>query len=107
MKLLAGVERLALPVVVVGEYRFGIAQARNAHVYQRWLERLIAQSSVLDITDETTQHYAAIRTQLRQIGKPIPMNDVWIAALGRQYDLAILSRDQHFDVVPGIKRLDW
>lgn len=107
MKVLAGVERLALPVIVVGEYRFGIAHARNARDYHRWLERLITESRVLDITDETTHHYASIRTQLRQIGKPIPMNDVWIAALGRQHDLPILSRDQHFDVVPGIKRLNW
>jgi predicted nucleic acid-binding protein len=107
MKLLAGVERLALPVIVVGEYRLGIAHARNARDYHRWLERLITASSVLDITDETTHHYASIRIQLRQIEKPIPVHDVWIAALGRQLDLPILSRDQHFDVVPGIQRLNW
>jgi predicted nucleic acid-binding protein len=35
------------------------------------------------------------------------MNDVWIAALCRQHELPILSRDQHFDVVPKIKRLAW
>jgi len=107
MKLLAGVQRLALPVVVVGEYRFGIAQARNAADYNHWLDRLIIESSVLDITDQTTRHYAAIRLDLRRIGKPIPMNDVWIAALCRQHDLPVLSRDRHFDVVPGIKRLGW
>jgi tRNA(fMet)-specific endonuclease VapC len=107
MELLEGAERLELPVVVIGEYRFGIAQARKVNDYHDWLERLIAECSVLDITNETTEHYAAIRAHLKQIGRPIPMNDVWIAALCRQHDLPILSRDKHFDVVPGIERLNW
>jgi predicted nucleic acid-binding protein len=107
MELLAEVQVLALPVVVVGEYRFGIAQARNVADYHLWLERLITQTDVLNITDETTIHYAEVRLDLKRIGRPIPMNDVWIAALCRQHELPILSRDQHFDVVPKIKRLAW
>lgn len=107
MELLAEVQVLALPVVVVGEYRFGIAQARNVADYHLWLERLITQTDVLNITDETTLHYAEVRLDLKRIGRPIPMNDVWIAALCRQHELPILSRDQHFDVVPKIKRLAW
>ena len=107
MELLAEVQVLALPVVVVGEYRFCIAQARNVADYHLWLERLITQTDVLNITDETTIHYAEVRLDLKRIGRPIPMNDVWIAALCRQHELPILSRDQHFDVVPRIKRLAW
>lgn len=107
MKLLAGVQNLVLPVVAVGEYRFGIALSRYGTDYNYWLDRLISQSSVLDITEETTHHYAAIRLDLRRIGKPIPMNDTWIAALCRQHDLPVLSRDRHFDAVPGIQRLTW
>lgn len=107
MKLLARVQVLALPVVVVGEYRFGIAQVRNTNDYNDWLDRLIAQSDVLDITEETTLHYAAVRLELKRAGKPIPMNDVWIAALCRQHELPVLSRDHHFDAVPRIERLDW
>ena len=98
---------MALPVIVVGEYRFGITQARNAADYNRWLERLINESRMLDITNQTTHHYAAIRLDLRRIGKPIPMNDVWIAALCKEHGLPLLSRDRHFDAVPGIQRFDW
>ena len=107
MEILAGVQRLALPVVAIGEYRFGIAQSRHATDYNHWLDQLIIQSSVLDIVDETARHYAAVRLALKQIGKPIPMNDVWIAALCRQHDIPLLSRDRHFDAVPGIQRLAW
>lgn len=107
MGILAGVQQLALPVVVIGEYRYGIAQSRHRARYRRWLEGLISDSTVLDITVQTTHHYAAISLELRRSGKPIPANDLWIAALCRQHGLPLLSRDRHFDEVSGIQRLDW
>jgi tRNA(fMet)-specific endonuclease VapC len=61
----------------------------------------------LDITEQTTRHYAAINRELRRAGKPIPTNDLWIAALCRQYNLPLLSRDRHFDMVSGVQRLNW
>jgi tRNA(fMet)-specific endonuclease VapC len=104
---LARADQLALPVVVLGEYRYGIAQSRHRARYSKWLDGLIADCTVLDIDEETTHHYAAINIELRRIGKPIPTNDLWIAALCRQHALSILSRDRHFDLVPGNKRIDW
>lgn len=99
--------QLALPVIVIGEYRFGIAQSRNRAHYQRWLKALVADCTVLEISDQTTHHYASIGLELKQAGKPIPTNDLWIAALCRQHALPLLSRDRHFDAVSGIQRLDW
>ena len=104
---LAGARQLALPVVVIGEYRYGIAQSRHRAKYRQWLDGLIADCTVLDITEQTTHHYAEVALELRQSGKPIPANDLWIAALCRQYALPLLSHDHHFDVVAGIQRLDW
>ena len=105
--ILAGVQQLALPVVVIGEYRYSIALSRHRARYRRWLDSLIPDCTVLDVTAQTTHHYAAIGLELRQAGKPIPANDLWIAALCRQHGLPLLSRDRHFDVVSGIQRLDW
>jgi tRNA(fMet)-specific endonuclease VapC len=62
---------------------------------------------VLDIDVETTLNYAAIGLELKKKGKPIPTNDLWIAALCRQYSLPILSRDHHFDLVDGVERISW
>jgi tRNA(fMet)-specific endonuclease VapC len=107
IEILAGVELVALPVVVIGEYRYGIAQSRHKATYQRWIDGLITDCTVLDITEQTTPHYAAINIELRHAGKPIPTNDLWIAALCRQYRLPLLSRDRHFDLVSGLQRLDW
>jgi tRNA(fMet)-specific endonuclease VapC len=105
--ILAGARQLALPVVVIGEYRFGIAQSRHRARYRRWLDALIADCTVLEVNEQTTHHYAAIGVELKQAGKPIPTNDLWIAALCRQHSLPLLSRDSHFDAVSGIQRLDW
>jgi tRNA(fMet)-specific endonuclease VapC len=71
------------------------------------LSLLIARSSVLAIDLDTTFHYARVRHELRQKGRPIPENDLWIAALASQYDLRIVSRDVHFDEVTGINRVAW
>ena len=105
--ILARADQVAIPVIVLGEYRYGIAQSRHRTTYENWLTGLLRDCLVLDIQEPTTQHYAEIILELKQKGKPIPTNDVWIAALCRQHSLPLLSRDQHFDVVLGNHRIDW
>lgn len=107
LSVLAKAEQVAIPVIVLGEYRYGIAQSRNKAVYSTWLDSLLPNCMVLDVNEETTLHYAGIYSELRQAGRPIPTNDVWIAALCRQHRLSLLSRDRHFDSVSGNRRLEW
>jgi predicted nucleic acid-binding protein len=101
------VDRLSLPVIVLGEFRFGAARSRHRARYESWLDRLAAASHVLAIDEETARHYAAVRERLRAAGRPIPSNDAWIAALALQHRLPVLSRDRHFDVVAGVRRVAW
>jgi tRNA(fMet)-specific endonuclease VapC len=105
--ILATAQRMALPVVAIGEYRYGIAQSRHAARYRRWLEEFIKDCEVLDIGEQTAQSYSSIRVELKQAGTPIPTNDLWIAALCRQHSLPIVSQDRHFDAVPGLERIGW
>ena|SRR5690348_6638495 len=105
--LLAAAEQLAIPVIVLGEYRYGIFQSRHHQKYREWLDELIADCTILDVTEGTTHCYAAINLELRRAGTPIPTNDLWIAALGRQHSLPLLSRDRHFDLVSGVQRIGW
>jgi tRNA(fMet)-specific endonuclease VapC len=105
--ILARAEQMAIPVIVLGEYRHGIAQSRNRATYEDWLKDLLRDCFVLDITEPTTHHYADITIDLKRKGKPIPTNDLWIAALCRQHALPLLSRDRHFDLVAGTKRIGW
>lgn len=98
---------LALPVVVLGEFEFGIATSRYRARYAAWLERLVAVSRVLSVDRATASEYARIRAALRAKGRPIPANDTWIAALALQHALPILGRNTHFDEVPGVRRVGW
>lgn len=96
-----------LPVVVLGEYRYGVKLSRHRAAREKWLDDLEASCSVLDVTSETSRIYAEIRHELRLAGQPIPENDIWIAALARQHRLPLLSNDGHFDQVSGIQRFGW
>jgi tRNA(fMet)-specific endonuclease VapC len=100
-------EFLALPVITLGEYRYGIAQSRYHEKYEAWLNDLLAECRVLEITEPTTKIYAGVQNELREAGRPIPANDIWIAALCRQHKLPLISRDRHFDFIRGIRRIDW
>jgi tRNA(fMet)-specific endonuclease VapC len=99
--------QVGIPVIVLGEYRFGIAQSRNRTHYEQWMSEYLPGFRILDIDEQTAHHYAEVRVELKKDGKPIPSNDVWIAALCRQHSLPVLSRDRHLDAVAAITRLTW
>jgi predicted nucleic acid-binding protein len=99
--------RAAIPVVVLGEFRYGIALSKRRTSYEAWLDANLIHFDILPVTDETAVAYAALRVTLKRSGRPIPANDAWIAALALQHRLAVLSRDEHFDVVPGLNRKSW
>ena len=107
MELVAGADRIAIPVIILGEYRLGIAQSRHRASYETWLREWIAAVTILDIDERTTDSYSRIGLELKQKGKPIPANDLWIASLCRQHSLPLVSRDRHFDFVDGLRRLSW
>ncbi len=99
--------QIAIPVIVLGEYRYGISQSRDRVHYERWLAEYLPKFRILDVDERTTIYYSAVRLELKRAGTPIPSNDVWIAALCRQHSLPLISRDCHFDAVSGITRLAW
>lgn len=99
--------RAAIPVIVLGEFRYGIMGSRHRKSYEAWLDRHLRHFELLGIVAETTVPYADLRAALKRLGRPIPANDAWIAALAMQHRLPILSRDLHFDSIPGVRRIGW
>ena len=106
-EVLAAEERHHLPVVVIGEYRYGLFRSSHRDHLQKLLESLIQESIVLLIDETTAEAYSRVREELRGKGRPIPENDIWIAALARQHQQPVVSRDGHFDDVPDLRRLSW
>lgn len=105
--LLQRLSEPSIPVIVLGEYRYGIWQSRERKHYEQWLTEYLPDYRILDVNEETAVHYASVRAEMKKAGTPIPTNDVWIAALCRQYTLPLLSRDRHFDSVNGLQRIEW
>ena len=105
--LLQQASELAVPVIVLGEYQYGIRLSRHRSRYESWLTELLATCRVLVVDERTAGLYAEVRHQLKRSGHPIPENDIWIAALARQHNSPLVTRHQHFDFVPGLTRLNW
>lgn len=98
-------DRLVVPSVVLGEYYSGIRQSRYRNRYEQWLRRYLPLTEIAAVTSATAHEYANICLELKRMGKPIPTNDAWIAALAREHSLPVLSNDTHFDFVDDVKRI--
>jgi tRNA(fMet)-specific endonuclease VapC len=101
-RLLEEAESVHLPFVVLGELRAGFSLGKKGRANERVLQRFLAKPGVeiLYPSDATTRAYASLYRQLREQGTPIPTNDLWIAALVVENDLALCSRDDHFLYLP-------
>ena len=100
-------EAVMLPFVVLGELRAGFAYGRRQIENERVLRRFLLKDGVraLFADDQTTHHYASVFGQLRKQGTPIPTNEMWLAALVLQHNLALHARDRHFDHLPQLVRV--
>jgi len=88
--------QLFLPCIAMGELFYG---AHNSGRVQHNLARLGKLSKsfpVLPCDLGTADTYGKLKTALRKKGRPIPDNDIWIAAIAEQQRLTLLTRDIHF-----------
>jgi tRNA(fMet)-specific endonuclease VapC len=98
---------LYLPWVVLGELHYGALRARRREV-QLALIRDFLQTTTLLMPDQTTSEtYGRVKAELAETGRLIPDNDIWIAAMARQFDLPLVTRDSHFAAVPRLTTLAW
>jgi predicted nucleic acid-binding protein len=98
---------LALPVTVLGEYRYGLLGSKKKARLEQWLDDLLNDVRVLEVSARTSSVYALVRQQLRTAGTPIPENDVWIAAIAIEQGLPLATRDKHFNLVKGLELVGW
>ncbi len=96
-----------IPLVVLAELRAGFLCGTLSRKNEKTLTLFLNSErvQVLVPDENTTHHYARVFAQLRLLGKPIPTNDIWIAAMAVQHDLILFSRDGHFDLLPQVARV--
>ena len=100
-------DEILLPCIVVGELHFGARKSAKPRENLARIEELTGRVVVLDCDTETARQYGTIKYALRLKGRPIPENDIWIAAISIQYDLTLVTRDTHFAEVDGLKTESW
>jgi len=71
------------------------------------VEEFAASCPLVGIDGATALGYGAVKTELKKKGRPIPENDLWIAACAIQYDLILVTRDGHFDPIGGLQLESW
>lgn len=97
---LAAANELYLPLCALGELRYGVQQSGQKRASEQ-LERFLRDVSILLPDEETAEAYAALKHHLTAKGKPIPENDVWIAATAKSHNLPLYCRDGHFEELRG------
>ena len=100
-------DEILLPSIVLGELIFGARKSSRASDNLARIEDFSQQVVILACDSNTAQHYGAIKNALRLKGRPIPDNDIWIAAIARQYRLTLVTRDTHFAEVDDLLNETW
>ena len=95
-EIISRADRVALPVIVLGEFQFGVVRSRKRAYYEQWLHDFILRCRVLLVDEYTAFQYANIRDELKTKGRSVPSNDAWMAALARQHSLSVLSPGPSF-----------
>lgn len=104
---LGGCDEVGIPFVVLAEMKAGFLGGTRSAANERLLASFLVRETVVVLYPdrETTEQYARLFIQLKRAGTPVPDNDLWIAALCLEHDLALITRDQHFDKIPQLRQI--
>ncbi len=107
--VIEGIEHVGLPMTVIGEIYFGAfdgkLQKYNLDTLDAFLSHPAAR--IIDIDKSTAIIYGELSAQLKAIGKIPQQNDIWIAALAKQHDYPLMTRDQAFNHIIGLRLVSW
>ena len=98
----SGYDVILLPPVVLGEFRAGLFDTKVGRENRKVIDAFLQNPAVkaCPMTDNTSLCYAKVFQALRKAGKPIPTNDIWIAAATQENGAALATDDGHFRAVP-------
>ncbi len=103
-ELVRGSEEVFLSAIVAGELLYGFRQGshfvRNLHELHAFLEN--PHVTFTPVTLTTGDRYSRIAALLKAKGRPIPSNDIWIAAQAMETGADLVSYDRHFEQVDGL-----
>jgi tRNA(fMet)-specific endonuclease VapC len=104
VEVLKKAEQIGISVVSIGELLSGFKGGGREQKNREELEKFLDSPRVIvySVDEDTSEFYAEILNNLKQIGKPVPTNDIWIAAVAFQNGLKLFTKDEHFMAIAGL-----
>ena len=104
---LTQVDEVYIPSIVLGELYYGARNSGRVAQNVARIDTYAANTVILDCNAATAREYGLIKKELREKGRPLPENDIWIAAIGRQWKLTVATRDAHFSEIDNLQLEVW
>ena len=96
-----------VPSIVLGEAYYGTQNSAHIAENLRVIDEFAASNVILPCDETTARVDGEIKYRLKVKGRPIPENDIWIAAIAHQHHLVLVTRDAHFQHVDGLQVESW
>jgi tRNA(fMet)-specific endonuclease VapC len=104
---LENADEVFISSIAIGELCYGAVKSVRSQENLERIHQLVANSTVLGCDVKTARYYGEVRNQLRLKGRPIPENDIWIAAISLQHHLTLVTRDAHFQEIDNLPIVVW
>ena len=96
-----------IPAVVPGELFFGAAKSGRPAENTAKVERFAAGRAVVSCDLDVAREYGCLKQRLKEKGRPLPENDIWIAAAAKRHGMILVTRDRYFHEVEDSQTVDW
>jgi tRNA(fMet)-specific endonuclease VapC len=96
-----------IPAVALGELFFGAAKSGRPSENTAKVERFATGRAIVACDLDVAREYGRLKQHLKQKGRPLPENDIWIAAMAKHHGMVLVTRDRHFDEVADLRTADW
>jgi len=96
-----------LPFITVAELLYGAKRSGRPRDNLRVYVEFFSRFTILYPTRETLEAHSDLRVRMKELGRPIPANDLWQAAIALEHDATLVTSDKHFLGIPGLRTEDW
>jgi len=105
LEVLVNADIVYISVIMIGELYAGFYGGSKINKNKTLLDTFLSKSTVniLEVTLATSELFGEIKNKLKEMGNPLPLNDIWIAAHAMQTNSTLITFDSHFKKIPGLK----
>jgi tRNA(fMet)-specific endonuclease VapC len=96
-----------IPAVALGELFFGAAKSGRPSENTARVERFASGRAIVSSDIDVAREYGKLKQYLKKKGRPLPENDIWIAAAAKCHGMVLVTRDRHFREVEDLPTADW